>query len=677
MTRTRITSAGLHIGLAFAAAVAPSAAPAFAVLAAIASKDAGDHRSPLLAILLAAQTHAAFLPLHPDQRTTSSVESSSPASADSGQIFFDKIGETSYAMGAAGMAMAFNITHLVEVLDHLETQLEDWADSERFHTGGAIALNFDLTRPRSNDFVRYNNKAEPGSPESIARVQLMNIQTLKKRAGAILGMKHPLSESPSRSKRFIFFTALFISALVVAASSTAMGLYSTIELQNVKAAAYEQGNVLEEVTNATVMLDEQISETQQAIANQQTHLDHATTAIMLQDVGLAIHAIGQKISDLENILAASMAGRIAPAALVDRDLNAALQHMSSTARRMQHTILLRFPSDFMQCSCSFIMTTHGFDLVAHVPLAPEDTIMNVYQYTPMPMPVHQNFYAAVHSPTTIIAVNAEEDKFRSISQATLATCRRIGSVFQCDKFNVVRRAQQTIPKAIDDEMCLFSLFRRKLDHARDACNWRLNARPETAAQINRDTFAVVAQQSHRGIINCWNSSSAESLEITAGEIQTHKLQPGCRAQTSAYVMASPMDGRDETLAVTHLTTADAFALMSDADFQEIEEMRKDHSSLLFSKNDFSLSDATQAWMHHRQKGWRGFTSSGWNHPTTIFNFVLWGAAAAAVIIILAFCFKKHRGDEQVKTTNHSAPPPTISFSTNMGSITEGKRHLAV
>ena len=63
----------------------------------------------------------------------------------------------------------------------------------------------------------------------------------------------------------------------------------------------------------------------------------------------------------------------------------------------------------MQCSCSFIMTEHGFDLVAHVPLAPEDTIMSVYQDTPMPRPVHKNFYATVHSATTIIAVNSVEE----------------------------------------------------------------------------------------------------------------------------------------------------------------------------------------------------------------------------------------------------------------------------
>jgi hypothetical protein len=479
-------------------------------------------------------------------------------------------------MGAAGLAMSFNVTHLIEALDHLQVKLESWAETEKFKATPTVNFGFASVRHKANDFVRYNNKPQPGSAESIARAHIQNIKIIRNRAMAILKMKQPLHDAHHRSKRFIFFTALFIGALVVAASSTAMGLYSTIELQNVKAEAVAQGNVLEEVTNATTLLDESLIDTQEALANQRTHLDHAATAILLQDVAMAIHSIGQKISDLENILAASMAGRIAPAALADRDLETALAHMSRTANRMQHTILLRFPSDFLQCSCSFIMTEHGFDLVAHVPIAPEDTILNVYQYTPMPMPVHQNFYASINSPSTIIAVNSEEDRFRAISQATLATCRRIGTIFQCDKFNVVRRAQQIVPKAIDDELCLFSLFRRKLDHARDTCNWRLIARPETAAQINKDTFAVVAQQSHRAIINCWNSSNTETLEITAGEIMTHKLQPGCRAQTNAYIMASPMDGRDERLAVVHETTADAFALMSDEDFKEIESMRNDH-----------------------------------------------------------------------------------------------------
>ena len=77
-------------------------------------------RAAFRAIALAAQPHAAFLPPHPEKRTTSSIESSQQTSADSGRIFFDKIDETSYAMGAAGMAMSFNGSHLMDVLDHLE-----------------------------------------------------------------------------------------------------------------------------------------------------------------------------------------------------------------------------------------------------------------------------------------------------------------------------------------------------------------------------------------------------------------------------------------------------------------------------------------------------------------------------------------------------------------------------
>jgi hypothetical protein len=659
------------LALAAAAAFAPSTAPALAALAAAAAAASGNRRSPFLALLLAAHTHAAFLPLHPDQRTDSGIDSTAPAHAEAGQVFFDKIGETSYAMGAAGLAMAFNVSHLIGVLDHLEGKLADWAETEKFKLAPTINFNAGAAIYQPADFVRYNNKAAPGSAESIARHQLANIKRVKSRAQAILSFKKPLNDAHHRSKRFIFFTALFIASLVVAASSTAMGLYSTIELQSVKAEAFAQGNVLEEVTNATTTIEDQITETQDALDNTRTHLDHAATAILLQDVAMAIHTIEAKVSDMENILAASMAGRIAPAALADRDLNAALHHMSRTASRIQHTILLRFPSDFLQCSCSFIMTEHGFELVAHVPIAPEDTIMNVYQYTPMPMPVHTNFYATVNSPTTIIAVNAEEDKFRSISQATLATCRRIGTVFQCDKFNVVRRAQQLVPKAIDDEMCLFSLFRRKLDHARDTCNWRLTARPETAAQINRDTFAVVAQQSHRGIINCWNTSTTETLEITAGEIMTHKLKPGCRAQTNAYIMASPMDGREERLAVVHETSADAFALMSDEDFREIEDMRRDNHNLLFAKHEFSLSEATQAWVHNRQNSWHGFAAGGWNHPSTIINFILWSAAAAAVLLMVWLCAKKKQG--LAKHYPPSAPTTAIHFNAKTEEITAASK----
>jgi hypothetical protein len=676
MAKCKLAKNYVVLALAVTSALAPAVTPALAAIVAVAAVADGSKRTAMLALLLAEHSHAAFLPLRPDHRATPTIDPAKTTHSDAGQVFFDKIGETSYAMGAAGLAMSFNVSHLINVLDTLEGKLAIWAETEKFKQEPAINFNVGRNPYLPSDFVRYNSKAEPGSAESIARKHLANIKTVKNRALAIINFKTPFDGAHHRPKRFVFLTALIIASLAVAATSTAMGIYSTIELQKVKAEAQTQGNVLEEVTNATTLLEEQITETRDALSNQRTHLDHAATAIMLQDVAMAIHAVEQRISDMENILAASMAGRIAPAALADRDLNAALHHMSRTANRMQHTILLRFPSDFLQCSCSFIMTEDGFDLVAHVPIAPEDTIMSVFQYTPMPMPVHDKFYATVNSPTTIIAVNADEDRFRTISQATLATCRRIGTIFQCDKFNVVRRAQQLVPKATDDELCLFSLFRRKLDHARDACDWKLIARPETAAQINHETFAIVAQQSHRGIINCWNSSSTQTLEITAGEVLTHKLPPGCRAQTNAYIMASPMDGREERLAVTHETTADAFALMSDEDFQEIDSMRKDNQNLLFSKQEFSLSEATQAWMHHRHGSWQTFATGGWSHPSTITNFLLWAAAAAAVLLMVWICAKKKQAPTTTIIPTPTAPTTAIHFNARTEDLTS-KNQFAI
>jgi hypothetical protein len=108
-------------------------------------------------------------------------------------------------------------------------------------------------------------------------------------------------------------------------------------------------------------------------------------------------------------------------------------------------------------------------------------------------------------------------------------------------------------------------------------------------QTNRQSFQLLAQQSHRAITTCWNATHTGEQEIEANAITKLTLTPGCRAQTDQHVMAAPMNGRTETFTRIHRTTPDSFSLMEEADFDEIEALRQDSASFLYQRQEFEIS----------------------------------------------------------------------------------------
>ena len=635
-----------HAAAAAFVAAALSASPTAIAAACLIAALTKDRRFGITAMLCASSCNANFIPLNPEIRESRPHATTETTNPTQGEIAFDKVGETSFMMGAAGMLTHFNITHEIASLDKLTADLRDWSkeDTASLHRSGS------------------SQKSRPAY-DRIVQALTDDIDAQRLRAITILRMKDPLFQaSHSRRKRFLLFTTIFLVSLAVAATSAALGVYSTVELQNVKHEAETQGNVLAENVNATIETEKRIINAEKAIQNQGTHLNGIAASLMFQEVAIAINAISQRLANYEDALAAAVNGRISPATLVNRNLKQALLHAGRTAARMHHRMLIRFPSDFLMCECSFIMTDIGFDIVAHIPIAPTDTILHVFQFSPVPIPVHAKFYGTPTTSMTLLAVNNEEDKFRGITAATLAGCRKIGNVFMCDKFNSVRRAQQVVSTTHDDELCLFSLFRRKLDHARDTCKWKIIARPEALVQTNRQSFQLLAQQSHRAITTCWNATHTGEQEIEANAITKLTLTPGCRAQTDQHVMAAPMNGRTETFTRIHRTTPDSFSLMEEADFDEIEALRQDSASFLYQRQEFEIGEATQAWMNSRSNSWAGYVSSGWKNPLSMMNFATIAAAGLLLLLAVTLCKKAAIAEHRYHEANPSAPSTILAIN---------------
>ena len=76
----------------------------------------------------------------------------------------------------------------------------------------------------------------------------------------------------------------------------------------------------------------------------------------------------------------------------------------------------------------------------------------------------------MNMPEMALLVDDTEQNYRALTLPELAACRRVGSFFDCDRNNVLRLdARRTPPPVVDDERCLFALFRRDVPAIRAAC----------------------------------------------------------------------------------------------------------------------------------------------------------------------------------------------------------------
>jgi hypothetical protein len=114
-----------HAAAAAFVAAALSASPTAIAAACLIAALTKDRRFGITAMLCASSCNANFIPLNPEIRESRPHATTETTNPTQGEIAFDKVGETSFMMGAAGMLMHFNITHEIASLDKLTADLRD------------------------------------------------------------------------------------------------------------------------------------------------------------------------------------------------------------------------------------------------------------------------------------------------------------------------------------------------------------------------------------------------------------------------------------------------------------------------------------------------------------------------------------------------------------------------
>ena len=140
-----------------------------------------------------------------------------------------------------------------------------------------------------------------------------------------------------------------------------------------------------------------------------------------------------------------------------------------------------------------------------MPLVRKNSLMDIFQHTPLPMPAGNGLYVSIASPHDTIAISPNLDRFFLTDSVSLhLDCTCFGEFFACPRGNVARKAATAQDFTDDPAACLLALF--KADHRRAStmCAKHFVRPAPTVYQISARRFVTYGATS--GTLYCRDST---------------------------------------------------------------------------------------------------------------------------------------------------------------------------
>ncbi len=175
---------------------------------------------------------------------------------------------------------------------------------------------------------------------------------------------------------------------------------------------------------------------------------------------------------------------------------------SRKARSHHHQLLLRHPSDLLQIETSYVHDRHDVHLILHIPMAPSDSLLQLFQLRPFPLPFTETHMLMPNPAHQILAILANTDCLSvELSAVHLLGCHRVNQVYMCERSGVLKRYL--------NDTCLGSLYMQDLQGATTLCEMNVVPVAETVLQLQDNCYLVHSPQPMTSQIDCLNSSVSE------------------------------------------------------------------------------------------------------------------------------------------------------------------------
>jgi hypothetical protein len=199
------------------------------------------------------------------------------------------------------------------------------------------------------------------------------------------------------------------------------------------------------------------------------------------------------------------------------------------ARSHHHQVLLRHPSDLLQIETSYVHDGHDVHLILHIPMAPSDLLMQLFQLCPFPLQFTETHMLMPNPDHQILAISANADGLSvELSAVHLLGCHRVNQVYMCERSGVLKRHL--------NDTCLGSLYMQDLEGATTLCDMNIVPVAETVLQLQDNWYLFHSPKPLTSRIDCLNNSASEIfIRLGANRIF---VSPSCCLHLTSHVLIS-------------------------------------------------------------------------------------------------------------------------------------------
>ncbi len=311
---------------------------------------------------------------------------------------------------------------------------------------------------------------------------------------------------------------------------TLMGWFNHQRLNNLKdqiGQVQDQQNRLLQIQ--TVQLH-QLEEIEAAVHTLTRALETGHSAFL--NYGSLDHARSQLRFNLHKLIRALQAAhyrRLSLDLLPSHRLKDLFEAAVLKAQAHKHQLLLRHPSDLLQIETSYLHDGQDVQLILHIPMAPTDSLLRLFQLHPFPLPFTDTHMLMPDPVNQILAISSSAERLSiEVSAVNLLGCHRINQVYLCKRHGVLKRELNTT--------CLGSLYMQDLEGAMTLCEMDIVPEVETVLQLQDNWYLVHLPRSLTSYVSCLNSSTSE-IFIKSGASRIY-VSPSCRLQLRQHILIS-------------------------------------------------------------------------------------------------------------------------------------------
>jgi hypothetical protein len=452
-----------------------------------------------------------------------------PAPTSTHHIVFEEIGEMAGALSYIHAVIPVNISGLDRAANTFRSQI---ADLRRNYQIAQTKIDKTIPDSAQGQQLARDLKYQRQIQEGILQASEAEADNLLALLDNLKGTLPRVNEAPTLAMDdpHNFRIKRFIGGLLRGIFGTFMGLYNRRKMNNlrdqVETVAARQNRLLQ-VTEVSL----------QRLDNLESRMT-ATMTLLNENISITLaHRLLRSIYDqlhlqYQQIIRAVQAAhqrRLSVDLLNATRLQDLFQAAQIKAQINKCQLLLSHPSDLFQIEASYFYNGQDILLLLHIPMAPADSILRLFQFHPFPLPFTKTHFLLPKPSKPIFALSSGMERLSAeLSMVNLMDCHKINSMHLCEEHGVLNKNLNST--------CLGSLYQQDFAGAMALCDMEITTQKETVLPLRDNWYLVHSPRQFTGHITCRNFSNSEVF-LKPGPNRFY-ISPSCRLQLADHLIIS-------------------------------------------------------------------------------------------------------------------------------------------